>query len=138
MEVAPRITNFFESYFGVKYVLPKQDNVAVPDFTFGAMENWGLITYRWAELTSLVADFFLQKKNEWKQNIFLSTRESALLHNPAVDTVRSKQSVCDIIAHELAHQWVGNLGKSVDRLETPPFSLSVRGLLRQLRASGGA
>ena len=81
MEVAPRITNFFESYFGVKYVLPKQDNVAVPDFTFGAMENWGLITYRWAELTSLVADFFCKKKRMETKHFPLYQRVGAAVQS---------------------------------------------------------
>ena len=45
-EVGPKFLEYFEDYFEVKYPLPKQDMVAIPDFNAGAMENWGLITYR--------------------------------------------------------------------------------------------
>ena len=55
--------------------------IAIPDFASGAMENWGLITYR----------------------------ESYLLYEPGVSTARNKQSVASVISHELAHQWFGNL-----------------------------
>ena len=57
------------------------DLFAIPDFAIGAMENWGLVTYR----------------------------ESALLYNPESSPLKSKQRVAYIIAHELAHQWFGNL-----------------------------
>lgn len=72
---------FFNEYFGVPYPLPKSDQVALPDFANGAMENWGLITYR----------------------------ESALLYNPAVTSIASKQYIATVISHELSHQWFGNL-----------------------------
>ncbi len=58
-----------------------QDMIAIPDFSAGAMENWGLITYR----------------------------ESALLYSPAFSSVFSKTYVASVISHELAHQWFGNL-----------------------------
>ena len=45
-EVGPRMLEYFETYFNVSYPLPKQDMIAIPDFSAGAMENWGLITYR--------------------------------------------------------------------------------------------
>ena len=81
LDIAVRTIEFYEEYFGTDYPLPKSDHVALPDFTSGAMENWGLITYR----------------------------EVALLADPATTSISSKQYVASVIAHELAHQWFGNL-----------------------------
>ena len=81
-EIGPKILTFYEEYFGIEYPLPKQDMIAIPDFSAGAMENWGLVTYR----------------------------DTALLYDPATSTAESKQRVATVIAHELAHQWFGNLG----------------------------
>lgn len=53
-----RVLPFFENYFDMKYSLPKIDLVSIPDFGFGAMENWGLITFRWVDICCL---FFLFK-----------------------------------------------------------------------------
>lgn len=81
LAMAARCIEFFNDYFGVPYPLPKADHVAVPDFSAGAMENWGLITYR--ELTLLV--------------------------DPKTTTLAIKHYVATVIAHELSHQWFGNL-----------------------------
>lgn len=81
LDIATRSIDFYEEYFGTEYPLPKSDHVALPDFTSGAMENWGLITYR----------------------------EIALLADPATTSISSKQYIATVIAHELAHQWFGNL-----------------------------
>ncbi|KAG8228739.1 hypothetical protein J437_LFUL007074 [Ladona fulva] len=81
IDVGPQALSFFEEYFDVPYPLPKQDMIAIPDFNSGAMENWGLITYR----------------------------ETTLLFDPMVSTIHNKQRVISVIAHELAHQWFGNL-----------------------------
>uniref|UniRef100_H3CNZ7 Aminopeptidase n=1 Tax=Tetraodon nigroviridis TaxID=99883 RepID=H3CNZ7_TETNG len=76
------ILKFFEGYYGVPYPLPKSaDQIALPDFNAGAMENWGLITYR----------------------------ETALLYDPRFSSNSNKERVATIIAHELAHMWFGNL-----------------------------
>ena len=71
---------FFEDYFHIKYPLPKLDIIAIPDFASGAMENWGAITYR----------------------------EIALLGDENTSVV-IKQNIAITVAHELAHQWFGNL-----------------------------
>ncbi len=81
LEIATRTIDFFDSYFGVPYPLPKSDHVALPDFSSGAMENWGLITYR----------------------------EIALLVDPQKTTLSAKQYAATVITHELSHQWFGNL-----------------------------
>ncbi|XP_072261800.1 glutamyl aminopeptidase [Pyxicephalus adspersus] len=75
------IFNFFEEYFNVTYSLPKVDQIAIPDFGTGAMENWGLITYR----------------------------ETNLLYDPKESATVNKQRVAAVIAHELVHQWFGNI-----------------------------
>lgn len=81
LTTGPDILTFFEGYFDVPFPLPKQDMIAIPDFSAGAMENWGLITYR----------------------------ETAMLYDPAVSAASNKQRVVVVVAHELAHQWFGNL-----------------------------
>jgi aminopeptidase N len=81
LDIATRTIDFFDEYFGVPYPLPKSDHVALPDFSSGAMENWGLITYR----------------------------EVALLADPKTISISSKRYIATVIAHELSHQWFGNL-----------------------------
>lgn len=81
LDIATRAIDFFEEYFGIDYPLPKSDHVALPDFSSGAMENWGLITYR----------------------------ESCMLADPVDTPESSKRYIATVIAHELSHQWFGNL-----------------------------
>lgn len=81
LECAVKTLDFYEKYFDIKYPLPILDMIAIPDFASGAMENWGAITYR----------------------------ESALLVDDKHSSVSNKQWVALVIAHELAHQWFGNL-----------------------------
>ena len=81
LQHAAQTIDFFDEYFGVPYPLPKSDHVALPDFSSGAMENWGLVTYR----------------------------ETALLADPATASVSTRQYIATVIAHELSHQWFGNL-----------------------------
>jgi aminopeptidase 2 len=79
--VCTKTLEFFTEYFDVAYPLPKMDMIAIPDFGAGAMENWGLVTYR----------------------------ENAMLFDPAKSSVEGKQRVAYVVGHELAHQWFGNL-----------------------------
>lgn len=81
LDIAARTLAFYEKEFGFDYPLPKMDMVAIPDFSAGAMENWGLITYR-------VVD---------------------LLYDPKTASVERKQRIAEVVQHELAHQWFGNL-----------------------------
>lgn len=81
LDIAKRTIEFYEEYFDTPYPLPKSDHVALPDFSSGAMENWGLVTYR----------------------------EIALLADPASSSISTKQYIATVIAHELAHMWFGNL-----------------------------
>uniref|UniRef100_W5LQ33 Aminopeptidase n=1 Tax=Astyanax mexicanus TaxID=7994 RepID=W5LQ33_ASTMX len=81
LSITGRILDFFQSYYNSKYPLPKSDQIALRDFDAGAMENWGLITYR----------------------------ETSLLYDPITSSNKDKEWVSTTIAHELAHMWFGNL-----------------------------
>ncbi len=81
LDVAKKTLEFYEDYFDIEYPLDKCDFIALPDFASGAMENWGCITFR----------------------------EQALLINKNESTLFMKQYVANVIAHELTHQWFGNL-----------------------------
>src|SRR3989339_376856 len=81
LDVAGKVLDFYEDYFDIKYPLNTLDMIAIPDFQSGAMENWGAVTYR----------------------------ESALLVDVEHSSASSKQWTALVIAHELAHQWFGNL-----------------------------
>uniref|UniRef100_A0ACB8ERH6 Uncharacterized protein n=1 Tax=Sphaerodactylus townsendi TaxID=933632 RepID=A0ACB8ERH6_9SAUR len=81
LDTAVKLLEFYQKYFDMKYPLPKLDLVAIPDFQAGAMENWGLITFR----------------------------ETMLLYDNKTSSAMDKNKVTTVIAHELAHQWFGNL-----------------------------
>ncbi len=81
LDVTKRGIEFFDDYYGVPYPLAKCDMVALPDFSSGAMENWGLITFR----------------------------ESVLIAEPKTISQSSKEYVALVVCHELSHQWFGNL-----------------------------
>ncbi|CAO1423722.1 unnamed protein product [Diamesa serratosioi] len=80
-DIGPKILKYYEDYFQIKFPLSKIDMIAIPDFGAGAMENWGLITYR----------------------------EEDLHFQPKISSLSSQHRVATVIAHELAHQWFGNL-----------------------------
>ncbi len=81
LECALHTLPYFSEWFDIPYALPKLDMVSLPDFAAGAMENWGLITYR----------------------------ETAMLVDPENSAVTARQRVAEVVDHELAHQWFGNL-----------------------------
>ena len=81
LEAAEHFLHFYDQYFGVKYAMPKLDMIGIPDFEAGAMENWGCITYR----------------------------ETALLVDPKTASLDAKNNVAVDVAHEMAHQWFGDL-----------------------------
>ncbi len=80
LEYAVRFIKYYEDYFGVKYPLKKMDILAIPDFAAGAMENWGAVTFR--------------------EVAMLATKKSS---------VAEVQRIAEVVAHELAHQWFGDL-----------------------------
>jgi aminopeptidase N len=80
LDTAEKVIPYYSDYFGSKFPLPKLDNVLIPNY-FSAMENWGAATYE----------------------------ERALLFDPAASTQDARQYVFEMVGHELAHQWFGNL-----------------------------
>ncbi|MYY55397.1 M1 family metallopeptidase [Ligilactobacillus salivarius] len=81
LDIAKRSIEFYKDYYQTPYPLPHSWQLALPDFSAGAMENWGLVTYR----------------------------EAYLLLNPDNTSLDTKRIVATVIAHELAHQWFGDL-----------------------------
>ncbi len=81
LENTSKIVDYFSEIFDIDYALPKVDLLAVHEFSHGAMENWGLITYR----------------------------TTALLYDETTSDAKYKNRVVYVVAHELAHQWFGNL-----------------------------
>jgi len=81
LEATAQILQYYNDYFGVPYPLPKLDQIALPGGFGGAMENWGGITYY----------------------------ESALLFDPKNSSTETKQNIYEVLAHEMAHQWFGDL-----------------------------
>lgn len=81
LEFAAKTLDFLDDYFGTPYPLPKCDAIAVPDFAAGAMENWGIMTFR----------------------------ENALLYDEQNSPADTKEWVAAVVMHELSHQWFGDL-----------------------------
>jgi aminopeptidase N len=81
MDLTKEVLAYYREYFGVPFALPKLDQIAVPGVRNGAMEDWGFISYS----------------------------ESYLLYDPANSSIRTKQEVFEVMAHEIAHQWFGDL-----------------------------
>jgi aminopeptidase N len=81
LDASAQILKYYNDYFGVPYPLPKLDQIAIPGGFGGAMENWGGITYF----------------------------ESALLFDPKNSSAQTKQKIYEVIAHEMAHMWFGDL-----------------------------
>ena len=81
LDVAKYVLHYYDDYFGIHFPLKKLDLIGIPDFEAGAMENFGAITYR----------------------------ETDLLIDPKTATIGAKKNVAEVIAHEMAHQWFGDL-----------------------------
>jgi aminopeptidase N len=81
LEATAQILQYYNDYFGVAYPLPKLDQIAIPGGFGGAMENWGGITYF----------------------------ETGLLFDPEKSSAATRQGIYEVIAHETAHQWFGDL-----------------------------
>ena len=81
LDTSVKLLGYFNDYFGIPYPLAKLDHIAIPDFAAGAMENWGAVTYR----------------------------ETALLVDPDNSSAGTRQRVAEVIAHEMAHMWFGDL-----------------------------
>lgn len=85
LDVATKVLPYYKSYFNIAYPLPKMDLIAISDFSAGAMENWGLVTYR----------------------------ETFVLVDPKNTSLMRKQSIALTVGHEIAHQWFGKCRDSL-------------------------
>jgi len=81
VKAAEFVLHYYDDYFGIKYPMPKLDMIAIPDFEAGAMENFGAITYR----------------------------ETDFLVDEAHASDEAKERVAQVVAHEMAHQWFGDM-----------------------------
>eukprot|EP01132_Coremiostelium_polycephalum_P003245 gene3245-4063_t len=81
LDISKAVIPFYSKYFNMEYPLKKLDLVAIPDFAAGAMENWGCMTFR----------------------------EKDLMFDPQHSDVTTKQRVAEVVAHEIAHQWFGDI-----------------------------
>ena len=81
LSAAEYVLHYYDTYFGIKYPMPKLDMIAIPDFEAGAMENFGAITYR----------------------------ETDLLLDPSHASAGQQRNVGLVVAHEMAHQWFGDM-----------------------------
>ncbi|XP_011706301.1 PREDICTED: uncharacterized protein LOC105461501 [Wasmannia auropunctata] len=81
LSIISPLMSFFEKRYNQKYPLSKLSMAALPDFGSGAMENWGLLTYR----------------------------ESSMLYDENHSPITNRQDIRNVIAHEISHQWFGNL-----------------------------
>lgn len=81
LDIAKRAIEFYEDFYQTPYPLPQSYQLALPDFSAGAMENWGLVTYR----------------------------EAYMLLDPDNTMLNQKRLIATVITHELAHQWFGDL-----------------------------
>ena len=81
LKISQDLVRYYNDYFGVRYPLPKLDQIAVPGGFGGAMENWGGVIYN----------------------------ETTMLYDPTKSPITTQQNVFSVVAHETAHQWFGNL-----------------------------
>ncbi len=81
LTAAEFVLHYYDTYFGIKYPMPKLDMIALPDFEAGAMENFGAITYR----------------------------ETDLLIDEKTASNEQRKNVAEVVAHEMAHQWFGDM-----------------------------
>jgi aminopeptidase N len=81
LDVMAKVLPYFNDYFGAKYPLPKLDSIAIPDFAAGAMENWGGMTFA----------------------------DNRLLFDPTKSSQKTREDIFEVVTHETAHQWSGNL-----------------------------
>jgi len=81
LDATKKLLTYYNRYFGIKYPLPKLDQIAIPGGFSGAMENWGGLTYN----------------------------ESVLLFDPRTSSFQTKQQIFVTVAHEMSHQWFGDL-----------------------------
>ncbi|KAK7497083.1 hypothetical protein BaRGS_00011613, partial [Batillaria attramentaria] len=81
LDVGTAVMPYFDDYFGIPFALPEQEMIAMPDFQYGGMEHWGLVGYK----------------------------ERAMLYSDALPSVQDRQNIAQIVSHELAHMWFGDL-----------------------------